>query len=461
MRPIFVALAGAAVGLVAAAACGSPPVPLIGVGESTADPIKGHTTVTSDSDGGVTSTFNANETLAQHVDRLHKSAIVIDTHDDIPSVMFEAGNDIGDKAPWNNTDLARMKTGGLTGLFFSVYVSSELVDKPTVIGGGPARRALDLIDITYRAVERHPDDLVLATGTADIRRAKREGKIAILMGIEGGHAIENSLSALRDFYRLGVRYMTLTHTNTNEWADSAGGSTPAPVRHHGLAPFGEEVVAEMQRLGMLVDISHVSDETFDDVIRVAKAPVIASHSSSRAIADHRRNMSDDMLKALAKNGGVVMVNFWSTLMSNEYNTASQAWFAKHGAEFTALRAQYKTDPAGFKKALTELRANDNFPKVPLAAVVDHIDHIVKVAGIDHVGLGSDFDGVDALPEGLDGVDKYPLITEELIKRGYKDDDIMKILGENFMHAFEKAEAYSHSKPGRISGDGNQHKITQQ
>jgi membrane dipeptidase len=229
------------------------------------------------------------ETLEQHAASLHQGAIVIDTHNDIPSVMLANGTSITDANPWTHTDLSKMKSGGVTGTFFSIYVEGELAEKPTVIGGGSLRRAVDLIDTTYRQVERNPEDLLLATSAADIRRAKREGKIAILMGVEGGHAIENSLAALRVLYRLGCRYMTLTHTNTNEWADSAGWSGPPPVRHHGLTPFGEEVVREMQRIGMLVDISHVSDETFNAVMRVAQTPVIASHSSSRAVADHRRN----------------------------------------------------------------------------------------------------------------------------------------------------------------------------
>ena len=258
------------------------------------------------------------ETLEERATRLHRQAIIVDGHNDIPSVILASNYDLGTKSTRTHTDLARMKAGGITGEFFSIYVEGELADKPTSHGGGALRRAIDLIDVTYRQVERHPAELMLATTAADIRRAKREGKIAVLMGIEGGHAIENSLYALRTLYRLGCRYMTLTHSNTNEWADSAGFNGPPVVRHHGLSPFGEEVVHEMQRIGMLVDISHVSDETFWSVMKVAKAPVIASHSSSRAVADHRRNMTDDMLRGLAKNGGVAMVNFWSMFLSNEY-----------------------------------------------------------------------------------------------------------------------------------------------
>jgi membrane dipeptidase len=462
VRPVrTAALGGTILGLGIAVACGSPRSPNdLMIGESGADPLEPHSATTVRSDGGAPAVPAGKETLQQHAARLHQQAIVIDTHDDIPSVMFEAGTDIADKSPWVNTDLARMKTGGLTGLFFSIFVEGDLVDHPTVIGGGPLRRAMDLIDITYRAVERHPNELVLATTASEIRRAKRDGKIAILMGIEGGHAIENSMSALRDLFRLGCRYMTLTHTNTNEWADSAGFSGPPPVKHHGLTPFGEDVVKEMQRLGMLVDISHTSDETFYAVMKIAQAPVIASHSSSRAVADHRRNLSDDMLRALAKNGGVAMVNFWPLFISNEYGEAARKWNEKNGAAFTALRAKYKDNPIAGREAIAKLKAETSpeLPKVPLGVVVDHIDHIVQVAGIDHVGLGSDFDGVDVLPEGLSGVDMYPHITEELLRRGYKDEDVLKILGENFMRVFQKTEDYAKTRPGRISGDGNMKKI---
>ena len=400
-------------------------------------------------------TARDSETLEQHAARLHRRAIIVDGHDDIPTVLFMTGSGIADKNAWTHTDLAKMKSGGITGSFFSIYVDGDLAEKPTVSGGGALRRAIDLIDVTYRQVERHPDDLLLATSAADVRRAKREEKVAILMGVEGGHAIENSLSALRVLYRLGCRYMTLTHTNSNEWADSAGFSGPPPVRHHGLTPFGEEVVREMQRIGMLVDVSHVSDETFNAVMKVAQAPVIASHSSARAIADHRRNLSDDMLRSLAKNGGVAMVNFWSFFLSNEYAAASRTWHEKNGDAYKEIKAKHKGNPLAFREALAKLRSEtEPLPKVPLSVLVDHIDHMVKVAGIDHVGLGSDFDGVDALPEGLEGVDSLPKITAELLRRGYKDEDVLKILGENFLRVFERAEAFAQTKGTRLSGDGS-------
>jgi membrane dipeptidase len=396
----------------------------------------------------------ANETPEERATRLHKEAIIVDGHDDIPSVLYAASTDLANPGKRTHTDLARMKSGGITGEFFSIYVEGDLAEKPTVRGGGALRRAVDLVDTTYRQIEKYPNDLMLATSVADIRRAKREGKIGVLMGIEGGHAIENSLHALRVMHRLGCRYMTLTHANTNEWADSAGFTGPLVVKHHGLSPFGEEVVREMQRIGMLVDVSHVSDETFASAIKVAKAPIIASHSSARALADQRRNMTDDMLKALAKNGGVVMINFWALFLSNEYGAAAGKWFARHGKEFGEIRAKYKDDPAAFREAIDKLKAGESFPKVTIAQLVDHIDHVVKVAGIDHVGLGSDFDGVDALPEGLGGIGDLPKITLELVKRGYKDDEIKKILGENFLRAFGEVEAYAKSTNTTLSGDGN-------
>ena len=373
--------------------------------------------------------------------------------------MLSERSDIATPGPKTHTDLARMKSSGITGEFFSIYVEGDLATKPTVLGGGALRRAIDLIDVTYGQVERHPNDLILATSSADIRRAKAEGKIAVLMGVEGGHAIENSLYALRELYRLGCRYMTLTHTNTNEWADSAGFSGPPPVRHHGLAPFGEEVVREMQRIGMLVDISHTSDETFNAVIKMAKAPIIASHSSSRALGDNRRNLTDDMLKSLAQNGGIAMVNFWSKFLSTEYSNKFDKWLEKNGKAFAEIRAKFKTNPTEAKADMEKLKASAGpLPTVPLSVLIDHIDHMVKVAGIDHVGLGSDFDGVDALPEGLAGIQDLPKITLELVKRGYSDEDILKILGGNFLRVFDAVEAYAKSTKTTLSGDGSTKRI---
>jgi membrane dipeptidase len=272
------------------------------------------------------------------------------------------------------------------------------------------------------------------------------------MGIEGGYAIENSLYALREFHRLGVRYMTLTHSVHNDWADSSGmGSAPPKPVHHGLTPFGEEVVREMQRIGMLVDVSHVSDETIEDVLRVAKAPVIASHSSARALLDAPRNLSDGELRAIAQNGGVVMVNFFSGYLDPTFRAAAHALYEKHAKETAALEKGSKKLSelsAAYRKLEAEL------PKPPLSVLIDHIEHIAQVAGVDHVGLGSDYDGVSAMPDGLEGIDGLPKITLELLRRGWSDQDVKKVLGENFLRVMSAAEAYAHSTATTLSGDGS-------
>jgi membrane dipeptidase len=392
-------------------------------------------------------------TLEERAARLHRAAIVVDTHDDITSAILEDGFDLGHPNGKTATDLPRMRAGGVSAEFFSIYVDARFYERPSSREGGGARRALDMIDATYQQIERHPQDLVLATGVDDIRRAKTDGKIAVLMGIEGGYAIEDSLHALRDFYRLGVRYMTLTHATNSDWADSSGmGAVPPKPRHHGLSAFGEEVVREMQRIGMLVDVSHVSNETIDDVLRIATAPVIASHSSARALCDAPRNLSDAELRGIAATGGVVMVNFFSGYLDPGYRTAMHAFFARHGAELAAL------DKKGMKlseihEAALKMGSGD-LPKVPLAVLVDHIEHIAKVAGVDHVGLGSDFDGVDSMPQGLEGIDGLPKITVELLRRGWSDEDVKKVLGENFLRAFAAAEAHARATTTTLSGDGS-------
>jgi membrane dipeptidase len=394
--------------------------------------------------------------LEEHAARLHQAAIVVDTHNDITSTILEDGFDLGKPTGQTATDLPKMRAGGVTAEFFSIYVDSRFYEHPTALEGGAARRALDMIDITYQQLERHSDALVLATTVDDIRRAKRDGKIAVLMGIEGGHAIENSLYALREFYRLGVRYMTLTHTKNNDWADSSGFSeTPKPA-HHGLSPFGEEVVREMQRIGMLVDISHVSDETFTAVMRVAKAPVIASHSSARALCDVPRNLTDDELVSMGKNGGVVMVNFFPGFIDPKYSQAQKAFRTKHKAELDALMKR-RPKLSELRDAIAKMGGND-LPTTPLSVLIDHIEHIAKVAGVDHVGLGSDFDGVPSLPEGLSGMDGLPKITMELLRRGWSDDDVKKVLGENFLRVMSEADAFARATKTSVSGDGSTRKL---
>jgi membrane dipeptidase len=377
---------------------------------------------------------------------IHRKAIVVDTHNDILSMMTDDNYDLGVSSVGKyHTDIARMKQGGLTAEFFSVYI-----DRKYATEGGSARRALDMIDYVYRASEKYPNDLVMSYSTADIRRAKKQGRIAALMGIEGGHAIEDSLMALRDFYRLGIRYMTLTHNNTNNWADSCCDQ----AKHNGLSDFGKEVVREMNRIGMLIDVSHVSDKTMNDVLDISTAPVIASHSSARALGDRPRNIPDDLLRRFTKNGGVVMVNFYPGFIDKNVIEASKARDALLKPQLDSLREQYKTDPKKFEEESDKLRAAHPLPKAPLSALVDHFDHIAKVAGVDYVGIGSDFDGVPSLPVGMEDIAQLPNLTYELLRRGYNEKDIRKILGENFLRAFGEAERVARTTSRTISGDGS-------
>jgi membrane dipeptidase len=381
---------------------------------------------------------------------IQSKSIVIDTHNDILSIMFDENYDIGVSSVGKyHTDLARMKQGGLSAEFFAVYI-----DRSYARDGGSARRTLDLIDYTYRAVEKYPNDLMMAYSTADIRRAKKQKKIAALMGIEGGHAIEDSLSALRDFYRLGIRYMTLTHNNTNNWADSCCDT----AKHNGLSDFGKEVVREMNRLGMLVDVSHVSDKTMSDVFDVSKSPIIASHSSARALADRTRNIPDDLLKRFTQNGGVVMVNFYPGFIDQKVVEASKERDARLKPQTDALKERYKNDPKKLEEETNKLLAANPLPKTPLSVLVDHFDHIVKVAGIDHVGIGSDFDGIPSVPVGMEDISKLPVLTYELLKRGYSEKDVRKILGENFLRAFGEAERVSRGMSRTVSAEGSVRRI---
>jgi len=348
------------------------------------------------------------------------------------------------------TNIARMKQGGQTAEFFSLYI------KPWYVAhGGAARRTLDMIDAVYRAVERHPKDLMFATTAADIRRAKREGKIACLMGIEGGHAIENSLPTLREFYRLGVRYMTLTWNNTNDWADAGRGEK----KHNGLSDFGKEVVREMNRLGMLIDVSHVSDKTMSDALDVSAAPVIASHSSARALSNVPRNIPDDLLRKIAKNGGVVQINFYSYFIdSKTVGPQSDERGQKLRAQQEALTQKYRDDPERLSEESDKLEAQNPLPPLPLSKLIDHIDHVAKVAGIDHVGLGPDFDGANDFPQGARDVSMFPNITYELLKRGYSEQAIRKILGENLLRVMAKAELVARRTSRSISGGGSTKRI---
>ncbi len=334
----------------------------------------------------------------REVEELRRSAILIDTHNDVPSRTVD-GFDIGLHNKSGHTDTARLRAGGVGAVFFSAWVDPKYVKENQA-----SHRALEMIDsIRFDIVERHPKDFTLARTAADIERARAQGKVAALIGVEGGHAIENSLRVLRDFYALGARYMTLTHMNTNHWADSSGDVTDPEVKHHnGLTDFGKQVVREMNRLGMLVDVSHVSDKTFWDVMETSSAPVFASHSSCRALCDVPRDMTDDMIRAVAKKGGVVQVNFLPAFLTTR-----------------------------------------NTPPASVADVAAHIDHIVKIAGIGAAGIGSDFDGIDRTPTGLEDVSKFPNLTRALLERGYTAGQVRLIYGGNFLRFMRAVESAAH------------------
>src|SRR6266436_1643884 len=382
-------------------------------------------------------------TITPRARAIHDSAIVVDTHADTPQRFLDENFDIGSTDPndLGHISLDKARRGNLSAEFFSIWV------EPETNRGHVVQHTFDLIDSVYEQAGRHPERMMMAFSVADIERAHQQHKLAALMGIEGGHAIENDLHLLDNFYRLGVRYMTLTWSNTNEWADSSGDVTDPKIEHHnGLTDFGKQVVLEMNRLGMMVDISHVSDKTFYDAVAVTKAPVIASHSSARALVNAPRNMTDDMLRAVAKNGGVVQVNFYSGFLDEEFRKA--------------LEAQDKDEKAAVQKYVDSLKAQGKpvnyieinrierewmakIPRPPFKSLIDHIDHIAKVAGVDHVGLGSDFDGVSgATPQGIDSAADLPKITQALLDRGYGANDIKKILGGNLRRVFRQVENVS-------------------
>jgi membrane dipeptidase len=375
---------------------------------------------------------------------VHDSAIVVDTHADTPQRFLDENFDIGNTDPKDvgHISLDKARAGNLGAEFFSIWV-----DPTTVPPDHFARHTFDLIDSVYAQAARHPDRMMMAFSVADIERAHKQKKLAALLGIEGGHSIENDIHLLRDYYRLGVRYMTLSWSNTNEWADSSGDINDPKIQHHdGLTDFGKQVVLEMNRLGMMVDISHVADKTFWDTIATTKAPVIASHSSARALTDAPRNMTDDMLRAMTRTGGVVQVNFYSGFDDENYWKASQAQTKERDAAVAAYLEQQKA--AG--KAVTyvevdriEREWSARTPRPPLKSLIDHIDHIAKVAGVDHVGLGSDFDGVSgATPQGMDSAADLPRLTQALLDRGYSADDVRKILGGNTLRVFRQVERVS-------------------
>lgn len=366
---------------------------------------------------------------------VHNSAILIDTHNDVTSKTLE-GFDIGKRSGEGHTDLPRMQAGGMGAQFFAAYVAASYAAENRA-----AHRALQMIDtIRTDIAGRNGGDFVLASSADEITAAKKNGKIAALIGIEGGHAIEDDLRLLRTFYDLGVRYMTLTHTNNNSWATSSG-DQPPPGRPAGLTEFGRSVIAEMNRLGMMVDIAHVSDATFWDVLAASAAPVFSSHSSCRAISNIPRNMSDGMIRAMAKKGGLIHINFGCEFLSQKSADSSPFMNPAVAARIREKAASIQ-DPAQRRAAIRKLMEEMDVKVVraTLDDVVAHIDHVKRIAGVDFVGLGSDFDGVSCVPEGLEDVSKWPNLTRKLLERGYSAEEIRKIYGGNFLRFMSDVEA---------------------
>ncbi|HEX9223085.1 MAG TPA: dipeptidase [Candidatus Acidoferrales bacterium] len=369
--------------------------------------------------------------ISERAREIHFSSIVVDTHDDTTQRLVDEKFDLGHRDARGHIDIPRMKEGGMGAIFFSIWMPSSITGPEAV------KRALDQIDAVREQVRRHPDDLVLATTAEEVRRAYAQHKIAALMGMEGGHMIDNDLGILRMYAALGVRYLTLTHGANTEWADS---STDKPA-HNGLTDFGKDVVRELNRLGVLVDISHVSDKTFYDALEVSKAPMIASHSSCRALCDAPRNMTDDMIKALAAKGGVIQINYHMGFLSQEYRnaTSNPAFVKELNAEVQKrCGASQACQIREGEQVARELVEQGKAPRVDWTKVVDHIDHAVKLAGADHVGLGSDFDGAN-MPYGLEDASKLPKITEALLRKGYSESDIRRILSGNTLRVMEQAE----------------------
>jgi membrane dipeptidase len=367
--------------------------------------------------------------------KLHFSSIVVDTHDDTTQRFLDGKFDLGERSANGSIDIPRMKEGGLSAIFFSIWIPSK------VTGPEAVHQALQQIDAVREQVRKHPRDIVLTTTASEIREAHKKGQIAALMGVEGGHMIDSDLGVLRSFAALGVRYMTLTHSGNDEWADS---STDKPV-HNGLSDFGKDVVREMNRLGVMVDISHVSDKTFADALAVSKAPMIASHSSCRAICDAPRNMTDEMMKSLAAKGGVVQINYHVGFLSQEFRDAEKADPKINAAIELEVSKRCGNNEAcqllEGDRLTREAVERGKLPRISYEKIIEHIDHAVKVAGAEHVGLGSDFDGAN-MPYGMEDATRLPLITEALLNKGYSESDVRKILGENTLRVMSDVERVS-------------------
>jgi membrane dipeptidase len=364
--------------------------------------------------------------------QIHFTSIVFDTHADTPQRFLFDQFDLARRDAEGGVDIPRMREGGVSAIFFALWVPVHIT------GSKATRRALDLLDATLEQIRHHPNDLMLATCSQDVRAARAQGKIAVLLGVEGGHAIDNNLDVLRDFFARGVRYMTLTHNAATEWADSSNQSP----RHNGLTDFGREVIRAMNRLGMLIDISHVSDQTFYDVLQVSRAPVIASHSCCRAICNAPRNMTDGMIKALAAHGGVIHITFHSAFLSQEYADATQSPGSEWLPNLEAIGKQYGENEA--RKLAEGQRLSDSLtqagklPQVTWEKIIEHIEHAAALVGAAHVGLGSDFDGA-FMPAGMDDASKFPRISEALLRRGNSESDVRKILGENALRVMAQTE----------------------
>ena len=378
--------------------------------------------------------------LVQRARSLHRKSPLVDGHNDYPWALREKAQrdldrlDITRSQPAMMTDIPRLRSGGVGGQFWSVYVPADLAGQPAVTA------TLEQIDIVHRMMRKYPDTFELALTADDVERVFRTGKIASLIGMEGGHSIDSSLGALRMFYQLGARYMTLTHARNVPWADSC---SDEPVLG-GLSPFGEQVVREMNWLGMLVDLSHTSPDTMADAIRVSEAPVIFSHSAAKALNGVPRNVPDDVLELLPKNGGIVMVTFVPGFLS----PAVAEWTSAQASEQSRLQVQFPGDDAAVKSGLAAWGAARPAPRATIKDAADHIDHIRSVAGIDHIGLGGDFDGITAVVEGLEDVSTYPALTAELLRRGYKDDEILKITGQNILRVMRSVEKVSRTLQSR-------------
>ena len=378
---------------------------------------------------------SSRENIAERARKLHFSSLVLDTHDDTTQRFFSRNYDLGKRNPDGHVDIPRMREGGMNAVFFSIWVDGRTMGPPAV------QQALDQIDAVVESVRRYSMDLELARTADEVRRARAQGKIAVLMGVEGGHMIGNDIRVLRMYGALGVRYMTLTHFYNNEWADS---STDKPV-HDGLTDFGKEVVREMNRQGILVDISHASDKSFYDALEVSKVPLIASHSSCRAISNHPRNMSDQMIKDLAARGGVIQINYEKSFLDQAYKDAYESALGSVVVSMEEITKSCGDDSECANREMSRrehiLTEQGKLPHVNWDRIIEHIDHVVRLVGADHVGLGSDFDGA-SMPDGMEDCSKLPKITEALLRKGYSEDDVRKILGGNLLRIMELAEQVS-------------------